>query len=309
MNIDFQLIKFYNNENFDLSNLERYIDYSKNHNQNDINTIITLVNNNVDNVINKLTEEEISIVEPMILNLIKEKYYIANNLSRYIDYYLKNYNSSSSQSLSSKDIINTINPNLEYGFYENSEATDITKDTLMIVNKHYKIDTNYEPSNLITIEPEYGYANKIRADIYEEFKKMYNAAKNDNVSLFIASPFRNYYEQKALYDSYVSRDGVKNADTYSARPGYSEHHTGLAVDLIPYRDLDLDTFESSAGFTWMQDNAYKYGFILRYPAGKEYITGYMYEPWHYRYVGVEAAKVIRNENITFEEYYEYYVKK
>lgn len=178
----------------------------------------------------------------------------------------------------------------------------------MIVNKHYKVDSNYSPNNLVTVSPEHGYPNKIRSDVYEEFKKMYEAAKNDNVSIFIASPYRSYYDQKALYDYYVSTDGVKNADTYSARPGFSEHHTGLAMDLIPEYGLDLDTFENSDGFTWMQENAYKYGFILRYPKDKEYITGYIYEPWHYRYVGIEAATIIKNENLTFEEYYEYYVK-
>ena len=80
------------------------------------------------------------------------------------------------------------------------------------------------------------------------------------------------------------------------------------MDLIPEYGLDLDTFENSDGFKWMQENAYKYGFILRYPKDKEYITGYIYEPWHYRYVGISAATTIKNEGLTFEEYYEYYVK-
>lgn len=180
----------------------------------------------------------------------------------------------------------------------------------MIVNKHYKIPDNYQPENLVPVDDEkYGYWNMIRADVYEEFKKMSADAQKDNVTLFIASPYRSYNDQKILYNSYVANDGVKKADTYSARPGYSEHHTGLAMDLIPEFGLELDTFENSDGFKWMQENGYKYGFILRYPKDKEYITGYMYEPWHYRYVGVDVATTIKNKNLTFEEYYEYYVKE
>ena len=95
------------------------------------------------------------------------------------------------------------------------------------------------------------------------------------------------------------------ADTYSARAGTSEHQTGLATDV----NSVSTSFENSSAFKWLEKNSYKYGFILRYPKGKEHITGYMYEPWHYRYVGSEVAKVIKEKNITYEEYYATYILK
>ena len=304
-----KLIEYYTLDDFKLENLDKYVNFKNKYSTIENSNIIKLINNELEEYIeNNNTDQSLKdennkdYIVNFLLNLINEKYYKKDNLERYVNYYSKNNN------LTSKEIVTNVNSNLDTTFYENYESTDTSKDTLMIVNKHYKIENNYKPGNLVTVLSEHGYPNKIRADVYEEFKKMYNAAKNDNVSIFIASPYRSYSDQNALYTYYVNTDGKKNADTYSARPGFSEHHTGLAMDLIPEYGLDLDTFENSDGFKWMQENAYKYGFILRYPKDKEYITGYIYEPWHYRYVGISAATTIKNEGLTFEEYYEYYVK-
>ncbi len=304
-----KLIEYYTLDDFKLENLDKYVNFKNKYSTIENSNIIKLINNELEEYIeNSNTDQSLKdennkdYIVNFLLNLINEKYYKKDNLERYVNYYSKNNN------LTSKEIVANVNSNLDTTFYENYESTDTSKDTLMIVNKHYKIENNYKPDNLVTVLSEHGYPNKIRADVYEEFKKMYNAAKNDNVSIFIASPYRSYSDQNALYTYYVNTDGKQNADTYSARPGFSEHHTGLAMDLIPEYGLDLDTFENSDGFKWMQENAYKYGFILRYPKDKEYITGYIYEPWHYRYVGINAATTIKNEGLTFEEYYEYYVK-
>ena len=304
-----KLIEYYTLDDFKLENLDKYVNFKNKYSTIENSNIIKLINNELEEYIeNSNTDQSLKdennkdYIVNFLLNLINEKYYKKDNLERYVNYYSKNNN------LTSKEIVTNVNSNLDTTFYENYESTDTSKDTLMIVNKHYKIENNYKPGNLVTVLSEHGYPNKIRADVYEEFKKMYNAAKNDNVSIFIASPYRSYSDQNALYTYYINTDGKKNADTYSARPGFSEHHTGLAMDLIPEYGLDLDTFENSDGFKWMQENAYKYGFILRYPKDKEYITGYIYEPWHYRYVGISAATTIKNEGLTFEEYYEYYVK-
>lgn len=304
--ISIDLLKFYNLENFELDNLDRYLDYYKKYQDKNLTQIIEIVNSDLESTSLEYNGE----IDEFLLDIIKEKYYIENNLKRYINYYQKITNSNLEKTYNTKEIVTNVNANLDYDFYENTEVTDISKDTLMLVNKHYKIPGNYQPENLVPVDDEkYGYWNMIRADVYEEFKKMSADAQKDNVTLFIASPYRSYNDQKILYNSYVASDDVKKADTYSARPGYSEHHTGLAMDLIPEFGLELDTFENSDGFKWMQENGYKYGFILRYPKDKEYITGYMYEPWHYRYVGVDVATTIKNENLTFEEYYEYYVKE
>ena len=92
------------------------------------------------------------------------------------------------------------------------------------------------------------------------------------------------------------------------RAGYSEHQTGLALDIVTY-GASMDTFENTDEFKWLSDNAYKYGFILRYPKGKEKLTGYSYESWHYRYVGKDVAKKIHDLDITYDEYYAYYIEK
>lgn len=130
---------------------------------------------------------------------------------------------------------------------------------------------------------------------------MQNAAKKDNLNLTIISGFRSYNFQSSLYNNYVSRHGQAMADTFSARAGYSEHQTGLAMDL----NQISDSFGETKVGKWLDNNAYKYGFILRYPKGKSNETGYKYEPWHFRYVGVSlATKLYNNGNwITIESYY------
>ena len=130
----------------------------------------------------------------------------------------------------------------------------------------------------------------------------FNSEKEEsNRWLWIASGYRSYWDQKSIYNNYVSRDGQANADTYSARPGHSEHQTGLAFDLNSIDDSFSNTYEGQ----WVHDNCYRFGLILRYPKGKESITGYMYESWHMRYVGVELATKLYNDGdwITLEEYY------
>ena len=114
----------------------------------------------------------------------------------------------------------------------------------------------------------------------------------------LVSGYRSYYDQKSTYNYWVSVYGQKDADTISARPGHSEHQTGLAFDIT---SLNSSYGETEEGI-WLRENCFKYGFIIRYPKGKEHITGYAYEPWHIRYVGVEHATYIMNNNLTLEEY-------
>lgn len=157
---------------------------------------------------------------------------------------------------------------------------------ILIANKTYPLPSNYNP----------GENKEARAAL----NKMFADAKAEkNLDMWVCSGFRSYTVQKNLYNSYVRRDGVKNADRYSARPGYSEHQTGLAFD-INYAD---SRFTGTPQAVWLAENAHKYGFILRYPEGKESVTGYMYEPWHYRYIGVENAEKIYASGLTLEEYF------
>ena len=127
---------------------------------------------------------------------------------------------------------------------------------------------------------------------------MKNDMAKENMQIRIISAYRSYDYQESLYDNYLKNNSQNIVDTYSARPGYSEHHTGLAIDVDNVK-LNYNKFYLTKEFLWMQDNAYKYGYILRYPKDKENITGYSFEPWHYRYVGKEASKYIKEHDITF----------
>ncbi len=160
-------------------------------------------------------------------------------------------------------------------------------DGTLIANKTYSLPKNY--------------GNGITKEAQSAFNSMKSAAAKDGISLKIISGFRSYNTQVNLYNNYVKRDGKAAADTYSARPGHSEHQSGLGMDI----NQISDTFGSTPAGKWLNNNSYKYGFILRYPKGKTNETGYMYESWHFRYVGVElATKLYNNGNwITLESYY------
>ena len=160
-------------------------------------------------------------------------------------------------------------------------------DGVLIANKTYSLPSDY--------------GNGLTSATQSAFGKMNADAKSLGLSLWIASGYRSYWTQNTLYNNYVASDGKEEADTYSARPGYSEHQTGLAFDLNSVEDSFANTDEGK----WVKDNCYRYGLIIRYPKGKESITGYIYEPWHLRYVGVEFATKLYNNGdwITLEEYF------
>lgn len=157
---------------------------------------------------------------------------------------------------------------------------------ILIANKTYALSSSYAPGGLTK-------------ETSVAFEQMKNDAAKEGINLKVISGYRSYSHQNSIYNNYVKRDGKKEADRYSARPGHSEHQTGLA--------FDVNSLEQSFGATkagiWLSENCYKYGFVLRYPKGKENITGYMYEPWHFRYIGSEAKNLYNNGSwITLEEY-------
>ena len=171
-----------------------------------------------------------------------------------------------------------------------------------IVNKNNKLTSDYVPSDLELIDNKYAYEDKyLRHEAKVAFEKMASDAKKDGFNIIAVSTYRSYDYQDKLYNGYVKDKGFYYADMASARKGHSEHQTGLAVD-VSNNTLDYDNFEDTKEFTWMINNSYKYGFILRYPRAKFHITGFKYEPWHYRYVGVDVAKYIHDNDITLEEY-------
>lgn len=271
------------NKEYDVAKVKSYLTMATT-NQISANTAVTLVNHDVE-------------YSNIIPTLQQEKYYKETNLVRYVNY----YNKTKKQA---KEIITDVNSNIDFEFYTNIKDTDMSKDNLLITNKYYALTSDYEPDDLVSIEGNY-YATKITTDAYQQMKT--DAAK-EGLTLQITSAYRSYQTQESLYNRYKSEHGLTWADSYSARAGHSEHQTGLALDIVS-NSSNFDNFEQTDEYGWLMKNCYKYGFILRYEENKEYITGYHYEPWHYRYVGIDVAKQIYEENITYEEYYEYYVNK
>ena len=139
-------------------------------------------------------------------------------------------------------------------------------------------------------------------DAKNAFEEMASDAEKENLNIIVLSSYRSYSYQVNLYNKYKKKDGIKEADLYSGRPGHSEHQTGLAIDVYD-GELDYTNFEKTLEFEWMMKNAHKYGFILRFPKNKEKETGYIYESWHYRYVGKHLANILYKNNYTLEEYY------
>ena len=168
---------------------------------------------------------------------------------------------------------------------------------ILIVNKSYPVPQDFVPTGLVLA---YGsYEEYILPETNEAFKQMCIDAAAEGLNLWCQSGYRSVSTQDRIYNNYVARDGKAAADTYSARPGHSEHHTGLC--------FDLNTITSSFAYTaegkWVAENSWKYGLIIRYPEGKEDITGYKYEPWHLRYVGTDLAAELYNSGLCIEEYF------
>ncbi len=205
--------------------------------------------------------------------------------------------------LSFEDIVTHVNLNLDYSFYTHTEKTPLLNKETILVNKYLYLENDYVPENLESIPNEYARSGMKLVNVAKDkFVEMAKQAKEDGTPIIAMSSYRSYEYQVNLYNRYVKSDGIDAADTYSARAGFSEHQTGLCVDIYDGK-IDYTNFEKSKSFSWMAENAHKYGFILRFPKDKENITGYQYESWHYRYVGSEIATYIHNNNITFDEYY------
>lgn len=232
------------------------------------------------------------------LNNINKKisYFKMKNLDRYISYKNKN------KDLSDEQIIKDVNMDLDKKQYEDMHETINLNKINILVNKHNYLKEDYVPENLKSLSSTYALSNmKMVEEAANAFESLSKDASKENYKVIAMSTYRSYEYQVDLYNKYVKSDGKEAADTYSGRPGNSEHQTGLAVDV--YNQTETYTnFEKTKEYNWMQENAYKYGFILRFPKDKENETGYEFESWHYRYVGKEIAKYIHKHNITLEEY-------
>jgi D-alanyl-D-alanine carboxypeptidase len=180
----------------------------------------------------------------------------------------------------------------------------------VLVNKGNKLPDHYQPSDLVYPDIPFTFEQKaekrkMRTEAGAAIEKLFAGAKQQGVYLLGVSAYRSHASQTALFNHYVNQDGYAAASTYSAVPGTSEHETGLAIDVTggDGKCAAEDCFGGTEEATWLQEHAAEYGFIIRYPKGKDSITGYQYEPWHLRYVGKAIAKEIMSRGITLEEYF------
>lgn len=194
------------------------------------------------------------------------------------------------ENINPKKVINTVN-----------------EDYTILVNKTNVLRSNYTPKNLVKLNIEFlsDTSNESRCmekKAADSLEDLVTTAKKENIILIGSSAYRSYKSQLRILKEETDKKGVDYADKYVAKPGQSEHQSGLAIDVTNrVRCFDKTSKEAQ----WLANNAYKFGFILRYPDGKEDITGYNYEPWHIRYVGKDIAKEIYKKNITLEEYLSY----
>ncbi|WP_075313398.1 M15 family metallopeptidase [Bacillus wiedmannii] len=177
-----------------------------------------------------------------------------------------------------------------------------------VVNKEYGLPEDYMPEDLVVPNVPFSFSGTVekshlRKEAAEALEKLFLLAKQDGIQLNAVSGFRSYEYQKGLYANNVKKKGQEHTDRFSAKPGHSEHQTGLTMDVSSKNannELEL-AFANTKEGKWLRDNAQRAGFIIRYPKGKENITGYAYEPWHIRYVG-DIAENIYKEKLTLEEY-------
>ena len=295
--------------NINYQDLDNFIDLVNNlatigYNASDINAIFANINpSNINIIINNTYDTYLG-------EYIKLDYFNEEKLDRYIKFSNNqeklNYSIffDNNTTFNALDIVTLVNANLDKEYYSNNLI--LTKEESnkidAIVNKYYQLEEDFEPNNLTAIDSKYARNNSqlLQKEATEAFNQMCSDAKLENISLYSGSAYRSYEYQSTLYNNYIKKDGLTAAETYSARPGYSEHQLGLAVDIMNgnWSYVSKDNIE----YSWLQANSYKYGFILRYPENKEYITGYMFEPWHYRYLGKELATKVYNSGLTYDEY-------
>ena len=233
--------------------------------------------------------------------------YACHNTSEKVDNRGSLYGQGRAVAVVSAGHIATYDPNsFSYVRVEKPLIDSATPSSIaVLVNKRNPLPTSYAPKDLIDAAelgvPATG-ASQLRKEAAEALAEMYDAAERAGVGFTLRSGYRSYATQKSLFGTYVSQHGLAYADRISARAAYSEHQTGLAVDITTQSSLTRSFGATTAG-KWLAENAYKYGFILRYPKGAESITGFSYEPWHFRYVGTEISRSMHDDGVaTFEEY-------
>lgn len=291
-------IKYIDDKNF-ISNINKLLNLG--YSSKDINAIYNKIPDSVNIIIDSKYNKD-------IINIMNLSYFKIDNLKRYLDYDIMEVKSiydisNIKKDFNYEDVVTYVNANLDKEYYssDNLISNEDASKIDVLVNKYHKLDENYEPSDLTIIDSKYASGTqKLRKEAQIKFEEMASDMAKENLKIYAGSTYRSFTYQKGLYDRYVKKDGFAAAETYSARSGYSEHQLGLAVDIVNGKWDYLS--ENDKEYDYLVKNSYKYGFILRYPRGSEYITGYMFEDWHFRYLGIELATKVFNSGLTYDEY-------
>lgn len=291
-------IKYIDDKDF-ISNINKLLNLG--YSSKDINAIYEKIPNSVSIISTSKYNKD-------IINIMNLSYFRIDNLKRYLDYDIMEVKSiydisNIKKDFNYEDVVTYVNANLDKEYYssDNLISNEDASKIDVLVNKYHKLDKNYEPSDLTIIDSKYASGTqKLRKEAQIKFEEMASDMAKENLKIYAGSTYRSYTYQKGLYDRYVKKDGFAAAETYSARSGYSEHQLGLAVDIVNDKWDYLS--ENDKEYDYLVKNSYKYGFILRYPRGSEYITGYMFEDWHFRYLGIELATKVFNSGLTYDEY-------
>lgn len=291
-------IKYIDDEDF-ISNINKLLNLG--YSSKDINAIYNKIPDSVNIISTSKYNKD-------IINIMNLSYFKIDNLKRYLDYDITEVKSiydisNIKKDFNYEDVVTYVNANLDKEYYssDNLISNEDASKIDVLVNKYHKLDENYEPSDLTIIDSKYASGTqKLRKEAQIKFEEMASDMAKENLKIYAGSTYRSYTYQKGLYDRYVKKDGFAAAETYSARSGYSEHQLGLAVDIVNGKWDYLS--ENDKEYDYLVKNSYKYGFILRYPRGSEYITGYMFEDWHFRYLGIELATKVFNSGLTYDEY-------
>ncbi len=286
------------------SNLDSYAKIEYQDQKNLIKNINTLIkrgysNNNISLILSHGNDDDVSdFAKREKIKYLEEFYSISYAKLKYYDRYVK-YSRETGED--EETTVVCVNLGMDNADYVNpTKVSKFSKE--MLVNKHYVLSEEFVPDDLVEFDEEYtnGEVQKGSREAVVAFEQMYAAAKKEGLGLVINSSYRSYKDQEELCVYYKELYGDGYVNRYVAFPGYSEHQTGLAFDI---GSTTSNVFAQSEEYGWMLDNAYKYGFILRFTNKKMSYTGFRAEPWHYRYVGKKIAKYIYENNISYEEYY------
>ena len=235
--------------------------------------------------------------DTIAIPMLGMRYFIADNFSRYLVLH-----QADTTSAPLDVIVALVNVGYDRDRESSAVPCDTSKGQLMLVNGRHYLDENYKPENLATFSMDYCYENqRAQSVVVDAFMVMQQACKEQtDAQLMVNSAYRSYQDQIGTYK--------RNPKGYAARAGSSEHQTGYAIDVTSRQHPMRWPFDTSVEGVWMREHCHDYGFILRYPKKQSQIFGFAYEPWHLRYVGKDVAKRIHDEDITFDEYYAYYIE-